>query len=348
MRAVRLLRSERIAAVLLVLAAAAGLIVANSPAGHAVEDVMALELGWTVHAWIEDGLLALFFLVAAIELRHEFTNGELRTPALAVRPAIAAAGGVLAPIAIYLAFTAGTGQEHGWPIPTATDVAFALGVLAIASRGLLPQRIRAFLLALAIIDDVVGILIIAVLFGADPHRLPTLAAVALGVLLPARWGHAIRRALEPAVNGAVLPLFAFAACLVAIPQVSGGLAPAFWGIAVALPLGKLLGIAGSTWIADRLITREPRRRMPLLDLVTLGALGGVGFTVSLLLASLAFKGDAELGAEAIIAVLAGSITSIVLAVVLIQVQVARYRALARLRASVRAGRGTPGRAAPIA
>ncbi|HWL02069.1 MAG TPA: Na+/H+ antiporter NhaA [Microbacteriaceae bacterium] len=331
------LRSERVSAVLLLAAAVAGLLVANSPAGHAVEQVMAFEFGWTVHAWIEDGLLALFFLVVTIELRHEFTNGELRTPALAARPAIAAGGGILVPVAIYLAFTVGTGQEGGWPIPTATDIAFALGVLAIAGRGLLPQRVRAFLLALAIIDDLVGILIIAVLFGADPHRLPTLAAVAIGALLPARWGHAVRRTLEPTVNGLVLPLFAFAACLVVLPQVSGGLAPAFWGIAVALPVGKLVGIAGATWIADRVLTRQRRRRMTFLELTSLGALGGIGFTVSLLLASLAFAGQPELRAEAIVAVLVGSIASIGLAVVLLSVQASRYRALARLRAAVRDG-----------
>jgi len=331
------LRSERIAAIVLLLAAIAGLIVANSPAGHAVEQVMAFELGWSIHAWIEDGLLAFFFLVVAIELRHEFANGELRTPTLAARPVIAAAGGVVVPIAIYLAFTAGTGEEAGWPIPTATDVAFALGVLAIAGRGLLPQRVRAFLLALAIIDDLVGILIIAFVFGADPHRIPTLAAVALGLLLPTRQGHAVRRALEPFVNAVVLPLFAFAACLVAIPQVSGGLAPAFWGILVALPVGKLIGIAGATWIADRALTKQRRRRMTPLELMSLGALGGIGFTVSLLLASLAFAGRPELRAEAILAVLLGSIVSIVLAVVLLSLQVARYRALARLRDRVRSG-----------
>lgn len=336
-----LLRSERVAAAVLLTAAIAGLVVANSPAGGAVERFMAIELGWSVHAWIEDGLLALFFLVVAIELRHEFANGELRTPALAARPAIAAAGGVLVPIAFYLAITAGSGQEHGWPIPTATDVAFAVGVLAIAGRGLLPQRVRAFLLALAIIDDLVGILIIAVVFGADPHRIPTLVAVALGLLLPARAGHAVRRALQPFVNGVVLPLFAFAACLVVIPEVAGGLAPAFWGIVVALPLGKLVGIAGATWIADRVLTRQRHRRMTLLELTSLGALGGIGFTVSLLLASLAFAGQAGLRAEAILAVLVGSSVSIVLAVALVSAQASRYRALGRLRARVR---GADGRA----
>ncbi|OJX65683.1 MAG: hypothetical protein BGO95_04375 [Micrococcales bacterium 73-13] len=342
------LRSERTAAMLLLVAAAAGLVIANSPAGHAVEQAMAFELGWSVHAWIEDGLLALFFLVAAIELRHELVNGELRSPALAARPAVAAAGGVLVPIAIYLAITAGSGQEGGWPVPTATDIAFSLGVLAIVGRGLLPQRIRAFLLALAIIDDLVGILLIALLFGADPHRLPTLVAVAIGAALPARWGHAVRRALEPTVNGVVLPLFAFAACLVAIPEVDR-LAPAFWGIAVALPVGKLIGIAGTTWLLDRIWVRERRRRMPPLDLAAVGALGGIGFTVSLLLASLAFRGRPEVAAEATLAVLAGSAASAVVAIVLLSIRVARIRAVARLRERVRpSGRGPgPATGAPL-
>ncbi|MBO9578957.1 MAG: Na+/H+ antiporter NhaA [Microbacteriaceae bacterium] len=333
----RVLRSERVAAVLLLVGAAAGLLLANSAAGPAVESFMDLELGWTVRAWLEDGLLSLFFLVVAIELRHEFVNGELRSPRLALRPAIAAAGGVLVPVAIYLALTAGSGQERGWPVPTATDVAFALGVFAIAGRGLLPQRIRAFLLALAIIDDLIGILLIALLFGADPHRLPTLVAVAVGLLLPSRAGHAVRRALTPAVNGVVLPLFAFTACLVVVPSPGReGLAPVFWGIAIALPIGKLLGIGATTWLADRLWVRSRAARMNVLDLATVGALGGIGFTVSLLLASLAFHDQEELAAEAVLGVLVGSGASVVLAVVLLSLQVARVRAVARLREQARA------------
>lgn len=399
-------RSERVAALLLAAAAIAALIVANTAAGPAVQGFFAVELGpshtpWrlTLGEWVEDGLLAVFFLIAAIELRHEFTNGELRTPAKALRPAIAAVGGVVVPILVYLAIAAPAGQPGGWPVPTATDVAFALGVLAIASRGLLPQRIRAFLLALAIIDDLIGIVLIAVVFahGFDaaaagvavlavlgivvlsrlllrhlrrdgrmrPHAdralialvsvagttlgvvawaataasgiHPTIAGVAVGLALPPAVGHVVRQVLEPVVNVVVLPLFAFVASLVAIPRVAQ-LAAAFWGIAVALPAGKLAGIAGATWAADRMVTRRRRDRFGALDLATLGALGGIGFTVSLLMASLAFAGDRELADEAILGVLAGSAVSVALAVTLVSVQAARVAAVGRLRQRVIARR----------
>jgi len=406
------LRSERLAAILLLAAAAIGIALANSPLHDAVESVLSTELGpagtpWhlAVDEWIKDGLLALFFLIAAIELRHEFTRGELRSPARAVRPAIAAIGGVLVPVALYLALTVGSGQEHGWPIPTATDVAFALGVLAVFGRGLLPSRVRAFLLALAIIDDLIGILFIAVVFAHDiavvplaiavgavvafgalglviargirrdgraagPNASahvdratrgvhpalagviiivmvalaitawaatlaggihPTIAAVALGLVLPAGPAHRVRSALEPAVNGAVLPIFALTASFVVIPQVTEGLEPAFWGIALALPMGKLLGIAGAAWLADRLFTRERRRRLRGMELASLGALGGIGFTVSLLLAALAFETSPELDAQATLAVIGGSVIAIALSGVLLTIEVAGYHRLAALR-----------------
>jgi len=399
-----ILRSERAAAVLLLAAAFLGLVLANTPAAATVFAITHIELGpvgtpWRLDLahWVSEGLLAVFFLVAAIELRHELTHGTLRSPARAIRPAIAAAGGVIAPIAIYLAITAGSGQEHGWPVPTATDIAFALGVLAMFGRGL-PAGLRAFLLALAILDDIVGIIFIAVVFahgvewlplllaavavvafgvlgallsrrrkgadGEDEPLLPrwaavlvviamialaivawaatvasgvhaTIAGVALGLSLSPRPAHALRHGLEPVVNGAILPVFAFAASLVTIPQVpASGLAPAFWGIAIGLPVGKLVGIAGFTWIADRFLTRDPKRRMRFGDLATAGALGGIGFTVSLLMAHLAFANSAELTAEATLAVLAGSAVSIIAAAILVTIRAAGYRRIRRLRERV--------------
>jgi len=407
------LRSERLAALLLLAAAVIGVVLANTPAHDAVEGVLSTELGpagtpWhlAVDEWIKDGLLALFFLIAAIELRHEFSRGELRSPARAVRPAIAALGGVIVPIGIYLALTAGTGQDHGWPIPTATDVAFALGVLAVFGRGFLPSRVRAFLLALAIIDDLIGIVFIAVVFAHDIELLPlgiaiaavaafgglalviargirrdgreirpgdtqtvsnpttgvhpalagiiiavmvllgiiawaatlaggihpTIAAVALGLMLPEGPAHRVRSALEPAVNGVVLPIFALTASFVVIPHISEGIQPVFWAIAIALPFGKLIGIAGAGWLADRLFTKQRRRRLRVMELLSLGGLGGIGFTVSLLLAALAFARSPELDAQATLAVLGGSIIAIVLSGVFLTIEVAGYRGLAKLRA----------------
>ena len=401
-----LLRSERSAAIALVIAAAIGLILANSPIGAAVIDLTHEHVGipgtvWDLSLthWVADGLLAVFFFVAAIELRHELTHGSLRSPARAALPAIAAAGGVLVPIGIYLLLTAGSGQEHGWPVPTATDIAFALGILAIAGRGL-PSGLRAFLLALAILDDIVAILIIAigftdeVQFGALAlaalgvivfgvlgvllqRRLrrdgvpttsgravtvmltialvivgigvwsatlqsgvhATIAGVALGLALAPGPAHAIRHALEPVVNGAILPIFAFSASLVVIPSVPlTELQPVFWAIVVALPLGKLIGIGGFTWIADRILNRQARARMSFADLLAAGSLGGIGFTVSLLMAGLAFAGESVLIAEATLAVLLGSSISIVLATIFVGRQSAYYRRLRRLRSAAHAAR----------
>jgi NhaA family Na+:H+ antiporter len=375
---VSLLRSERFPAVVLLAAAAVGLILANSPWGPAADAVAATPLGvpgvfrLSLGHWVQDGLLAIFFLVVAIELREELTTGQLHPPRRALQPAIAAAGGVLVPIAIFSAITAGTPSAAGWPIPTATDIAFALGVLAVFGRGL-PTAVRTFLLALAILDDVVGIVFIAVLFTDDVQIVllalaavtivafallsrarrgratwvpgvgmlllgaaawvlvylsgvhATIAGVALGLAMAARPAAAVRHALEPWVNGIVLPLFALSAALVAIPSVGlGELQPVFWAVLVALPVGKVVGIAVCGAIAQRLFG-HPGSRLPWGDLLAAGALGGIGFTVSLLLSELAFGADDLLRDEATLGVLCGSAISLVLAAILVSWRARHYR-----------------------
>ena len=177
-----IIRSERTAAGLLLGAAALGLLLANTAAGPALVDLQHAHLGFgpvdlSVGHWISDGLLAIFFFIVAVELKHELVAGELNSFAKAIHPAIAAVAGVAVPALVYLAFSAGSGLEAGWPIPTATDIAFALGVLAVFGRGL-PNRLRVFLLALAVLDDLIAILIIAVFFTTDPNILElVLAAV---------------------------------------------------------------------------------------------------------------------------------------------------------------------------
>ncbi|WP_296195420.1 Na+/H+ antiporter NhaA [uncultured Microbacterium sp.] len=384
------LRSARFPAVVLLLAAAAGLVVANSAAGPGalalkdaaigVPGLFSLSLG---HA-ISDGLLAVFFFVVAIELRHELTRGELRSFRLALQPAIAAAGGVIVPIALYVLIAGGVfgggdpATASGWPIPTATDIAFALGVLAVFGRGL-PSGIRVFLLALAILDDIVGIVFIAVLFttgidggmlalaalavvlfGVLTHLSPrgravrlvmgalavvialvawlltyesgvhaTIAGVALGLVMAPARAEPTRHALEPWVNGLVLPIFAFSAALVAIPAVSPTeLSPAFWGVLIALPVGKLIGIALAGAIGQRLFAPPGAPRLAFADLLAAGALGGIGFTVSLLLSELAFAGDALVRDEAVLGVLCGSVIALVLAGILVSWRSWHYRRLA--------------------
>jgi NhaA family Na+:H+ antiporter len=378
---VSLLRSERFPAVVLLLAAALGLILANSAWGPAAQDLKSTYVGipgvftMSLGHWVQDGLLAIFFFVVAIELREAMTTGELHPPKRALQPAIAAAGGVLVPIAIFAAVTAGTPSAAGWPIPTATDIAFALGVLAVFGRGL-PTTVRTFLLALAILDDVVGIVFIAVLFTDDVSLVllalaavaialfgalsrwaggrgrwavgagmlilalaawvlvyrsgvhATIAGVALGLVMARRPAHRVRVAFEPWVNGIVLPLFALSAALVVIPAVGfGELQPVFWAVLIALPVGKIIGIALFGATAQRLFG-HPSARLPWADLIAAGALGGIGFTVSLLLSELAFAGDDLLRDEATLGVLAGSVISLVLAGVLVSWRARHYRRVA--------------------
>lgn len=376
---VSLLRSARFPAIVLLAAAILALVLANSPLGPAVASVKDAYVGipgvfeMSVGHWVQDGLLAVFFFIVAVELQYELTNGELNSARKALQPAIAAAGGVIVPIGVFLLFAARSDAVDGWPIPTATDIAFALGVLAVFGRGL-PSGIRIFLLALAILDDIVGIVFIAVLFTEDVNvgllalaavvvivfgflsrRLDTRAqvpiAIVLGVLAIATWvlvylsgvhatiaGVALglamaqrpalrtRHELEPWVNGIVLPLFAFSAALVVIPSVSPSqLSPVFWGILVALPVGKVIGISLAGWISLRVGNRGATPHLSFADLLAAGALGGIGFTVSLLLSELAFSGDPLLRDEATLGVLGGSMISILLAAVLVAQRARHYR-----------------------
>ncbi len=376
-----LFRSERVAAVLLVVAAALGVALANSPIGPALFtardahlDIPWLGLELSAGHWITDGLLAVFFFLAATELRHELTHGELDSARKALVPAVAAIGGVLAPALVYLGFVRDPALVNGWPIPTATDIAFALGVLALLGRGL-PSRVRALLLALAVIDDLIAILLIAVLFTSELHPIPlltavpvvllfgflsyrvrgrrapwivaalivlgaaawtlvhlsgihpTIAGVALGLIMaPAVAGKA-RHILEPWSNGLVLPLFAFVSALVIIPSVGiSGLSPVFWGIMVALPVGKLLGITAGAIIASRLVPKAQRAMaVPVGDVLVVAALGGIGFTVSLLMNELAFRTDGGIIAQGTLAVLIGSIIGAIIGAAVTGLRARSYR-----------------------
>nr|WP_208379991.1 Na+/H+ antiporter NhaA [Microbacterium endophyticum] len=380
------MRSDRFPAIVLLAAAALGLILANSAAGPFAQDVQHAYIGipgifeLSVGHWIADGLLVFFFFVVAVELQYELTKGQLASARKALQPAIAAAGGVIVPIIVFLIFTAGSDVTSGWPIPTATDIAFALGVLAVFGRGL-PSGVRIFLLALAILDDIVGIVFIAVLFTSDVNYAllglavltvaafgfvsrmldsrakgliitilivlaiatwvlvylsgvhATIAGVALGLVMAQQPALRVRHEMEPWVNGIVLPLFAFSSALVIIPNVPlAELSPAFWGILVALPVGKIIGITIFGWISQRVV-QGGGKRLPIGDLLAAGALGGIGFTVSLLLSELAFASNDEVRDEATLGVLAGSGIAVILAAVIVSWRARYYRRIAAAEGS---------------
>ncbi|MDH6624306.1 NhaA family Na+:H+ antiporter [Streptomyces sp. LBL] len=182
------LRTETVGGVLLLIAAVAALIWVNTPALHdSYESVShfhlgpeALGLNLSIAHWAADGLLAIFFFVAGIELKRELVAGDLRDPKAAALPVVAALCGMAVPALVYtLTAVTGGGSLQGWAVPTATDIAFALAVLAVIGTSL-PSALRAFLLTLAVVDDLFAILIIAVFFTADIN-LAALGGAAVGL-----------------------------------------------------------------------------------------------------------------------------------------------------------------------
>ncbi|MFG2311327.1 Na+/H+ antiporter NhaA [Streptomyces sp. NPDC048566] len=181
------LRAETVGGVLLLIAAIAALLWANTPIRESYETVShfhfgpsALGLHLSVEHWAADGLLAVFFFVAGIELKRELVAGDLRDPKAALLPVAAAICGMAVPAAVYLATNvSGGGSLEGWAVPTATDIAFALAVLAVIGTSL-PSALRAFLLTLAVVDDLFAILIIAVFF-TESINFPALAGAIVGL-----------------------------------------------------------------------------------------------------------------------------------------------------------------------
>ncbi|MEO5654157.1 MAG: Na+/H+ antiporter NhaA, partial [Marmoricola sp.] len=179
------LRKETVGGALLLLAAVAAMVWANSPASDSYQALREYEVGpeWlhlhlSLGTWAADGLLAIFFFAVGLELKREFVAGDLRDPKRAALPILAAVGGMVAPAVVYLLVNLGNGGGalNGWAIPTATDIAFALAVLAIVNTHL-PTALRTFLLTLAVVDDLFAITIIAIFYTNDLEPLYLLAAL---------------------------------------------------------------------------------------------------------------------------------------------------------------------------
>jgi NhaA family Na+:H+ antiporter len=194
-----ILREETVGGLLLLLAAVVALVWANSPWSASYTHLVsyrfgpsALHLDLTTAEWAADGLLAVFFFVAGLEVKREFLAGDLRDPRRAALPVVAAVGGVILPALIFLVVNAGHGDAtRGWAVPTATDIAFVLAVLAVIGSAL-PVAMRIFLLTLAVVDDLIAIAIIAVFYTSDLSALPLLLA-----LVPlALFGFAVQRGAD--------------------------------------------------------------------------------------------------------------------------------------------------------
>jgi len=335
-----------------------------------------------LRGWVNSGLMTFFFFVVGLEARREFDLGELRERRRFALPVVAGAGGVLASVGIYLAFNAGRSSAHGWGAAMSTDTAFALGLLALVGPRF-PDRLRAFMLTVVVADDVLAIVVIALVYSGSVQVVPVLIAVAFlgGILVLRRlgiriglvyfalgvgvWVALLESGIEPVVAGLVIgvlayanppprpvleqaterfrefreqptaqlaqaaaaqlrvatspnerlqqlyhpwtsylivPLFALANA--GIPISGGFLARAFsspitLGILFGYVIGKPIGIAGGTYVLTRLSRGRLRPPLGWAAVLGGGTIAGVGFTVSLLVATLAFHGaqlqEAKLG-----------------------------------------------------
>jgi Na+/H+ antiporter NhaA len=405
------LSTETGGGVVLLAATVAALLWANSPWWDSYESVWTTKLAITLgddgisadlRHWVNEGLMTFFFLVVGLEAKRELDLGELRERRRLAIPAFAALGGMVVPVAIYLAFNAGGPGAHGWGAAMSTDTAFALGALALLTpRG--ATRTRVFLLSLAVVDDLCALLVIATVYTEHVSLMPlAMAVVFFAVLLalryaPAAWrrpagiaaglglwvalhdsgvdpviaGLAIGLAtsayppsrddleratalarsfreqptpeqarsaqrgvlsaispnerlqygLHPWTSYVIVPLFALANAGVHLDGALIGDAagsPITLGILVGYVVGKPVGIVGASWLASRPLLRGPRSPLSSPLLTAGGAVAGIGFTISLLIASKAFSGsrldEAKLGALGSV-VVAPLVAWLVLAVV---------------------------------
>ncbi|MCL4130398.1 UNVERIFIED_CONTAM: hypothetical protein GTU68_051653 [Idotea baltica] len=338
---------------MLLLATAIALIWVNMPGEigesyhHFWETHLAFEVGnWMVfdqslEHTVNDVLMVVFFFVVGLEIKSELVVGDLREPRVAALPAIAALGGMLMPALIYVAVTAGGEGANGWGIPMATDIAFAVGVLALMGPRV-PQKLKLFLLTLAIVDDIGAILVIAVFYTTNIRfgwlslaiglllmvmtltRLrvwytpiyamlgiviwyatfksgvhATIAGVALGLMAPAKprmketvsITTRMAQLLSPWTGFVIVPIFALANAGI---ELSGGaIAEAAtsritWGVILGLVVGKIVGVTLFTWLAVRLNVASLPQGVTIQHVIGGGAVAGIGFTVALFIAKLAF------------------------------------------------------------
>jgi Na+:H+ antiporter, NhaA family len=313
-RLLEFLRTEEGSGFLLLAAAAIALIWANSPLSDVYHRLWETEVGaLDLQHWVNDGLMTSFFFVVGLEIKREVTSGELRDPRKLALPAIAAVGGMVVPAGIYLLLNAGGPSASGFGVPVATDIAFALGVLTLAASRA-PVSVRSFLLTLAIVDDIGAVLLIAVFYSGGVH--PTVLGVVLGLLIPTALADRIESILHPWTSRFVVPIFALANAGVTIDgsAIGATISPVGLGVFLGLVVGKPLGIGAAVWAATRTgVARLPSDVTPRL-LAGAAVLAGIGFTVALFVAELAFA-DPE---TAKLAILAASAVASVLGVLILR------------------------------
>ena len=359
--------SSQSSGIILILCVAISLLIANSSLGESFQNLLDKNIGtelfhlnYPLSIWINDGLMAIFFLLVGLEIKREIVEGELSNFKSASLPIIAAIGGMIVPAAIYFLFNHGTEYAKGWAIPMATDIAFSLAIISMLGRKV-PLSLKIFLAALAIVDDLGAILVIAVFYTDQIHWdylglsalmvtilvalnffnfkkhifyiIPglflwyfmhhsgihaTIAGVLLAFTIPTNIStteisplEKLEQKLHLPVNFLIMPIFALANTNITFHSgmVDGLFTNFGYGIILGLFLGKLLGISFFSWIFIKLKISSLPDQSSWTQLMGAALLAGIGFTMSIFIALLSFKGHPEIQDEAKFAVLVASVIS---------------------------------------
>ncbi len=363
----KFLHNSQSSGVLLIFCVAVSLMVANSSLGNAFQNLLDTKIGteifhlnYPVSIWINDGLMAIFFLVVGLEIKREIVEGELSSFSDASLPIVAALGGMLVPALIFFLFNQGTDFAKGWAIPMATDIAFSLAIISMLGKKV-PVSLKIFLAALAIVDDLGAIVVIAIFYTDQIHwdylglsalmvviliilnRLnvvkhifylipgvflwyfmhhsgihATIAGVLLAFAIPTNVStteisplEELEQKLHLPVNFIIMPIFALANTNIAFKNgmVDGLFSNFGYGIILGLFLGKVIGINLFSYIFIKLKISTLPDKSSWSQMIGVGLLAGIGFTMSIFIALLSFKGFPEIQDEAKFAVLVASLLS---------------------------------------
>lgn len=372
-------KNESSSGIVLLLCAVIAIIMANSSLGHDYEEFLHtyatvgykdFSLSMSVLHWINDGLMVIFFFVVGLEIKREVLVGELKSINKTILPVAAAIGGMVLPAIIYALFNHNEPTSLGWGIPMATDIAFALGILSLVGSKKAPAGVIVFLTALAIVDDLGAIIVIAVFYTNQISWLAllialgiltililmnrmkvnrtwiyiffgiilwisllksgihaTIAGVLLAMTIPEGKGeedfkksmlYNLEHNLTPLSSFVIMPIFALANAGVVIKPSSFSsilTAPAGLGILLGLFLGKQLGIFGTSYLLIRFKVAKLPNKVTLKHIYGASLLGGIGFTMSLFVASLSFPGE-ELLSMAKISIITASLLSAIAGILL--------------------------------
>lgn len=346
---------------LLIICVILSLLIANSSLGSNFQELLDFKLGsYSISLWINDGLMTIFFLLVGLEIKREILEGELSSFKNATLPIFAALGGMLVPAAIFYFFNQGSKYENGWGIPMATDIAFSLAIISMLGKRV-PVSIKIFLTALAIVDDLGAIVVIAIFytekiettylllcglvlfiliilnfFKVKRHifyLIPgvflwyfmhhsgihaTIAGVLLAFTIPTNESDTeisplekLEEKLHTPVNYFIMPLFALANTNIKFHNgmVDGLFTNFGYGIILGLALGKVIGINLFSFIAIKLKLSDLPNNSRWSQMLGAGLLAGIGFTMSIFISLLSYKGELEIQEEAKFAILVASAIS---------------------------------------